>query len=299
MARAPDHGRPDTSGVRGPAACPRTAICRRRTRRTSARFRPPSSADFARADSRCPADLTRADYRRSFAKLCELVGALHRAGVPIVAGTDGSGMELVRETRALCAMRASRPAEALAERDHRARRTCVGADARTGSIAVGKQCRPRAGRGDPSRHIGDLRHTRIVMMDGKLMDADALRAAGGFAGRRSHRLARSRTAGLQHAGDRECRGLRRQGKGEARAAARALHRGDAAAMRIDDGSADGEPEPGAAEVRTRRARAEISRTSCSGWPGGRPAGRVVDRRLAPRRFRGPADTVIGFPAACA
>jgi hypothetical protein len=39
--------------------------------------------------------------------------------------------------------------------------------------------------GDPSTHIGDLRHTRIVMMDGKLMDANALRAAGGFAGKPS------------------------------------------------------------------------------------------------------------------
>jgi len=37
--------------------------------------------------------------------------------------------------------------------------------------------------GDPSKRIGDLRHTRIVMMDGKLMDANALRAAGGFAGK--------------------------------------------------------------------------------------------------------------------
>ena len=36
---------------------------------------------------------------------------------------------------------------------------------------------------DPSTRIGDLRHTRIVMMEGKLMDADALRAAGGFAGK--------------------------------------------------------------------------------------------------------------------
>jgi len=38
-------------------------------------------------------------------------------------------------------------------------------------------------QGDPSTTIGDLRHTRWVMMDGKLMDADALRAAGGFEGR--------------------------------------------------------------------------------------------------------------------
>ena len=37
--------------------------------------------------------------------------------------------------------------------------------------------------GDPSKRIGDLRHTRLVMMDGKLMDADELRAAGGFAGK--------------------------------------------------------------------------------------------------------------------
>jgi hypothetical protein len=37
--------------------------------------------------------------------------------------------------------------------------------------------------GDPSQHIGDLRHTRIVMMQGRLMDADGLRAAGGFGGR--------------------------------------------------------------------------------------------------------------------
>ena len=40
---------------------------------------------------------TRADFRASFHKLVELVGRLHRAGVPIVAGTDGSGLELVRE----------------------------------------------------------------------------------------------------------------------------------------------------------------------------------------------------------
>jgi imidazolonepropionase-like amidohydrolase len=59
----------------------------------------------------------------------------------------------------------------------------VGADSRTGSIAVGKNADLVLVDGDPSQTIGDLRHTRVVMMDGKLMDADALRAAGGFAGR--------------------------------------------------------------------------------------------------------------------
>jgi imidazolonepropionase-like amidohydrolase len=59
----------------------------------------------------------------------------------------------------------------------------VGADAHTGSIAVGKAADLVLVDGDPSKTIGDLRHTRVVMMDGKLMDADALRAAGGFGGR--------------------------------------------------------------------------------------------------------------------
>jgi imidazolonepropionase-like amidohydrolase len=59
----------------------------------------------------------------------------------------------------------------------------LGVDSRVGSIAVGKQADLVLVDGDPARRIGDLRHTQIVMMEGKLMDADALRAAGGFAGR--------------------------------------------------------------------------------------------------------------------
>ena len=45
---------------------------------------------------------TRADYRASFRKLEDLVGAMHKAGVPIVAGTDGYGLELVRELELSC-----------------------------------------------------------------------------------------------------------------------------------------------------------------------------------------------------
>jgi hypothetical protein len=37
--------------------------------------------------------------------------------------------------------------------------------------------------GDPSRHLADLRQTRLVVLDGKLLDADALREAAGFSGR--------------------------------------------------------------------------------------------------------------------
>lgn len=128
-----------------------------------------------------PADLTRADYRASFEVLKKLVGALHRAGVVEVAGTDGSGLELVREIE-LYVQAGFSPEAALAAATI-APAHLVGADAKTGSIAVGKVADLVLVEGDPSTHIGDLRHTRVVMMDGYWMDADALRKAGGFAGR--------------------------------------------------------------------------------------------------------------------
>lgn len=136
---------------------------------------------FRRGGLAVPASLTRADYRASFAKLSDLVGRLHKAGVNIVAGTDGSGIELVRELELYVAAGFTN-AEALAAATIAPARL-VGADRRTGSIAVGKAADLVLVDGDPSTTIGDLRRTRIVMMDGRLMDADALRAAAGFEGR--------------------------------------------------------------------------------------------------------------------
>lgn len=127
------------------------------------------------------APATRADYRASLAKLVALVGKLHRAGVSVVAGTDGSGLELVRELE-LYVEAGLTPAEALAAATVVPARL-VGADGHTGTIAVGKDADLVLVEGDPSRRIGDLRQTRVVMMDGKLMDADRLRAAVGVSAR--------------------------------------------------------------------------------------------------------------------
>ncbi len=128
-----------------------------------------------------PKDLTRADYRASWAKMVELLKRMHQAGVPIVAGTDGSGIELVRELE-IYTEAGMTPAEALATATIAPARL-VGADKTTGSIAVGKAADLFLVEGDPSTRIGDLRQTRLVMMGDKLMDADALRTAAGFAGR--------------------------------------------------------------------------------------------------------------------
>ena len=124
---------------------------------------------------------TRADYRASFRKLEALVEAMHKAGVPIVAGTDGSGLELVRELE-LYVDAGFTPVEALQSATIAAAHL-QHVDDRTGSIAVGKNADLALVEGDPSKNIGDLRHTRAVMMDGGLMNCDELRKAAGISAR--------------------------------------------------------------------------------------------------------------------
>jgi imidazolonepropionase-like amidohydrolase len=128
-----------------------------------------------------PKDLTRADWRSSWAKMVELLGRMHRAGVPIVAGTDGAGIELVHELE-IYVQAGFSPAEALAAATIVPARL-VGQDEHTGSLRAGKVADVVLIEGDPSKRIGDLRQTRVVMLDGKLLDADALRTASGFSAR--------------------------------------------------------------------------------------------------------------------
>jgi imidazolonepropionase-like amidohydrolase len=142
---------------------------------------PASERGFRQGGFAVPKDLTRADYRKSFAVLSDLVARMHKNGIPIVAGTDGWGLELVRELELYVAAGFT-PAEALAAATIAPARM-VGVDKTTGSIAVGKTADVVLVEGDPSKRIGDLRNTRKVMLGGKMMDADALREASGFSGR--------------------------------------------------------------------------------------------------------------------
>ena len=125
--------------------------------------------------------LTRDDYRKSYAKMVDLVGRLHKAGVPIVAGTDGWGIELVRELE-IYRQAGFTPAEAIQSATIIPARI-VGADKRTGSIAVGKEADMVLVDGDPSTDLGALRRVVTVVSDGYVMDADALRKAAGYSGR--------------------------------------------------------------------------------------------------------------------
>lgn len=128
-----------------------------------------------------PAGVTRADWRASFAKMVELTKKLHDAGVPIVAGTDGGGLEIIRDLE-LFVQAGFTPGQALQSATLVPARL-VGADRTTGSIAVGKEADLVLVDGDPSQRIGDMRHTVWVMSDGALMNADELRQVAGFSGR--------------------------------------------------------------------------------------------------------------------
>jgi cytosine/adenosine deaminase-related metal-dependent hydrolase len=126
------------------------------------------------------ADVPRSLMRDGIRKLVALVGELHRRHITIVAGTDGNGFELVHELE-LYVQAGLTPAEALATATIDPARLYK-LDKVTGSLRTGKLAELALIDGDPSRNIGDLRQVELVMRDGKMMNAQDLRAAIGISG---------------------------------------------------------------------------------------------------------------------
>jgi hypothetical protein len=125
-------------------------------------------------------DVSRARMRASFAKLVALVGELHKRHMIILAGTDGSGFELIHELE-LYVQAGMTPAEALATATINPAKVFK-LENETGSLAKGKLAELALIDGDPSKNIGDLRQVELVMRDGKIMDAQALRTSLGISG---------------------------------------------------------------------------------------------------------------------
>ena len=142
---------------------------------------PATERSFRLGGFQPPEGVTRADFRASWAKMMQLARRLHAAGVPVVAGTDGGGLELVRELE-LYVDAGFTPAEALQTATIAPARL-VGVGDKTGSISVGKEADLVLVDGDPEKRIGDMRRTLWVMSDGALMNADELREVAGFTGR--------------------------------------------------------------------------------------------------------------------
>jgi imidazolonepropionase-like amidohydrolase len=112
-------------------------------------------------------------YRASFAKMLELIAALHRARVTIVAGTDSlAGFTLHRELE-LYVQAGIPPAEVLRIA------TLVPAqvlkrEQDLGTIEPGKLADFIIVDGDPTKNISDIRKVRHVVKDGKVYDPAAI-----------------------------------------------------------------------------------------------------------------------------
>jgi imidazolonepropionase-like amidohydrolase len=139
---------------------------------------PAVEREFKSGGLQPPEGLSRERMRASFARMREAIREIHRRGIPIIAGTDGIGHELIRELELYVEAGLS-PADALATATIAPARV-FGWDDRTGSIKAGKLAELNLVEGDPEARIGDLRRVVMVMRDGRLMDAAALRAALGL-----------------------------------------------------------------------------------------------------------------------
>ncbi len=125
-------------------------------------------------------DLPRETMRASFAKLKALIPELNRRHIRILAGTDGYGFELIRELQ-LYVEAGLTPEEALATATINPA-AAYGLSDQTGSLAKGKLAELALIDGDPSKDITQLRQVELVMRDGKMMDAQALRLSLGISG---------------------------------------------------------------------------------------------------------------------
>ncbi len=125
--------------------------------------------------------LTRDDFRKSFAKMAGLVGRLYKAGTPIVAGTDGYGLELVRELELYQEVGMTNAQALQSATIVPARLTRM--DKEFGSITPGKTANLVLVNGDVSQNLAHLRQVETVFLDGYRLDADALRKASGLSGR--------------------------------------------------------------------------------------------------------------------
>ena len=111
-------------------------------------------------------------YQDSFAAMLHMLTVLHDAGVPIVAGTDGSGFALIRELELYA--KAGIPAPEVLQMATLGAARAAGQGDRLGSIAPGKLADLILVDGDPSTDPGALRNLRLVVKDGVPIDPEAM-----------------------------------------------------------------------------------------------------------------------------
>ena len=121
-------------------------------------------------------------YRKSFEAMLAMVASLHRAGVPLVAGTDSlAGFSLHRELELY--VRAGIPAPEVLRIATLGAAAVMKHDQELGSITLGKRADLIVVDGDPTARISDIRRVELVVKDGTVYKPTELyRALGVGAG---------------------------------------------------------------------------------------------------------------------
>jgi hypothetical protein len=123
---------------------------------------------FKVAEMNIPDDATAARYTKSYEKMVEFVGRLHKAGITVLPGTDAiPGFTLHRELE-LYVQAGMTPVQALQSA------TSVSAkmarvDADRGSIEVGKRADLVLLEGDPTQDISAVRNPALVLTQGRIV----------------------------------------------------------------------------------------------------------------------------------
>lgn len=120
----------------------------------------------------------RATYVKSFTRMKQVLKLLHEAGVPIMAGTDGSALLYARELELY--VEAGIPAADVLYIATLGAARVMGQDREVGSIAAGKRADLILVDGDPLASVGAVRRTKLVIKGGVLYDSDALARAAGL-----------------------------------------------------------------------------------------------------------------------
>ena len=119
-----------------------------------------------------PDDATAARYAKSYDAMVAFVGRLHRAGVPIVAGTDHVPGFTLHSELELYVKAGMTPAEALQTATKNAALYARASD--RGHIAPGKTADLVLVDGDPTKSIGDIRKIALVITQGSVIDPRAV-----------------------------------------------------------------------------------------------------------------------------
>ncbi|MGL6291110.1 MAG: amidohydrolase family protein [Silanimonas sp.] len=136
-------------------------------------FPPSVQRGFRSGGMEIPDDATQQLYEKSYLKMIDFIGRLHRAGVPIVAGTDAmAGFTLHRELE-LYTM-AGIPANEVLQIATRNGARYSGLENERGRIATGFVADLVLVDGDPTQDITALRRMVTVVTQGKHIDPAAV-----------------------------------------------------------------------------------------------------------------------------